>query len=212
MRTLIRMTAGAVTIALGACSAGGSDGGGGGGGTQVSRGIFTVDLPTGAYYASLPSEAQDTLGTFQTRNEGSVTDVMPGGSATYTGTAAIGIDDDNETVLTTDVTLNADFAGGTISGELDNVTVYSGPDTLTPDDPGDAIEITGGTITGSRYSATLGGDLTLDSEAYLLSADVNGAFVGSNASGTIGLLENGVVQNPDTTSDTFSGVYTADRN
>lgn len=147
--------------------------------------IRIADL--GMTYSSIESDLADAEG---------IDPVMPEtGTATYEGVVGIGGNfEDGNVVLAGDAALEADFAAATLTGTLDNfvgASVNSGvtADEVLSDPLGNlfkfgkadgAIDVTGGVITDSAFTADFGGDVSLDGNDYTIAGTMDGNFRGAN--------------------------------
>lgn len=169
MKAAIVLTAPVAAFLLAGCS----------GGTVPGIGVPTfADRQTAA------------LNLYNTALAEPLTGTTPGGmpvagSATYTGYAAFettGLTADDTFVA--DATLNATFtgAGGTVSGTITNFEgSVVGP-------TGGTFNVTGGTITGDTYAATVGGTFNDAGTNRAFTGSTGGAFFGDDAPYIAGAL------------------------
>jgi hypothetical protein len=133
-----------------------------------------------------------------------LTEMMPAsGTASYTGMAAFAFDPSSASLGSADVaarlTLQADFSGQTIGGQLTDFldledVRYSG-----------SVNLLNGVITGNEFAANVDGALTRPSGSTSVTGQMVGAFVGSGAEASAGLVEATAFGSP------FVGVFIAER-
>ena len=191
--------------ALAACGGGGGDDGGSG---VLSTGLLTdVEVPSDGDLAGLPQEVQDLVADFVALNEStSAPDMMPGGTAVYSGSWGFGLEE-SDAVVAGDLLMTANFDMMTING---NVSNFVGDDDGTSLTIGNTLDVNGN-ITGTEMNAGVAGTLNVEGDDYDIGGTMLGAFGGANATTVLGTLT-GTVTNPDASEDYFSGYFTAGAN
>lgn len=160
-----------------------SGGGNGDGDPDPSDGGEGDPDTAATYAAAAAAFADDTSALVGLPETGAA--AMPSiGSATYAGSAAMSLElsEDVFTGAYATMTLEADFADGTVAGALTNFVeqqagAISG-----------AIDMETGTIAGAELAAEATGQITLPSNTVDLTLDLTGTFRGDTASAIEGTL------------------------
>ncbi|WP_417280536.1 hypothetical protein [Celeribacter sp.] len=139
------------------------------GGSSVDGDMSEVDLP----------EKYDSLeGLVSAAESGQLEEAsesMMSSTATMSGALAIGdIGEDENLEAIGDMTLTADFTGGTVTGTANNFALYDQDTQDIEDELTGSLAISGG-ITGTSLTADATGTLT-DDEAHNLDLDMIGTF------------------------------------
>jgi hypothetical protein len=189
---------------------------------QTSNGLLTgVVLPSNEDLASYPSAVRATATAFVQRNENAEPNTLgPTGAATYTGSFAAVVVDDNTAAnvvqgyLSGDVTLNANFIesamSGSVTGAVTEVaaTFVEGGSVSTTGDLGISLD-----VFQKQLSGQLSGDLVVDGEDVVISATIAGTLIAETGDEIIGaLLGTAAYPNDDGNSvDSLSGVIVTQR-
>ena len=139
-------------------------------------------------FDEIATKGQNIIEKYEDADVTPVSAMPTSGTATYNGVAAFSdvpdaayIAENAEAIAA--LRLEANFEDSTIGGEMDNFVDYDN------DRAQGSVQITNGTISGNTFGADLDGDLTVDGDTATVSGNMEGAFVGADASAVAGALQ-----------------------
>ena len=145
------------------------------------------------------------------------------GAVTYTGTSAVVVDTASQTTfMIGDATMTADFAAGTVSGNMSNFVGGTGPS--TDEDPSDAVldnlvgyagtlDLRNGDIgdaDASDITAGFGGTLTGGGNTFVFDGVMFGVFKGNPAMGDAPNIRGALVESSEPLTTITANGATAD--
>lgn len=158
MRFLAMAALSAASLSLAAC-----------GGSSVDGDMSEADLPE--KYASL----EDLVSKAENAELEEASENQMSGTATLSGAMAIGdVGEAEDLEAIGDMSLTADFTGGTVTGTADGFGLYNDDTQELEDELTGSLAISG-TISGTTLAADASGTLT-DDEAHIVDMNMDGTF------------------------------------
>lgn len=138
--------------------------------------------------------AGEVLATAISLNTSTAVEMAAAENATYTGKIGSEFSGDADGLMSGDLTLNADFGAGTITGQASGINILMTEETDFEDQlMGGVLTIANGQITGSTMSADLAGTLTGSYKGFAVSSDTSLAIAGDFKSSDPGVADTNII-------------------
>lgn len=132
------------------------------------------------------------------------------GAVTMTGAVAVDeLGEDANLTLVGDLVMTADFDTDTASGSADGFTLFNDTTDSVESDVTGALTMSGGTITGSAFDATMSGTLVNEGDDFGVDLTLDGSFYDNVGNLAVGGGLTGTIANPDGGIDAVAGAFVA---
>ena len=130
-------------------------------------------------------------------------------NASYNG--FIGVELDFVTSVTGRMSVDADFAGGSLTGSAGDFSVFdeSGSSPVIVENLSGTLPITGGVISGTAMTADINGTLAASTGSYGVAGNLSGQFADISGQNIVAGIVSGSLTNPDTSVVPLDGGFLA---
>lgn len=183
----------------------------------VGQGISIAPIGSGPITNSEVQSWAKYAPQFSNLTEDSITIATPGDATATYGGLILWEEGIGDQVIMGRMTLDANFTGGTISGQtgdfsVANASVPTGdeiPTITTVEVLSGTLPITNGSITGTSMSADMNGTLGSNDGNYSIAGQLTGTFLDVAGQSIVGGDTEGTMTHPNTTVNSMDGAFLA---